>query len=104
MSTLDLEKEAHTFDLWQDLRAITKEDVLLQEWNSTVEKLKSQALEIVLSKDFTDKEHLQLSNQKLNRLQEEFGRLMGDRKTQLTLANDFFNSVNKVSVRSRWQP
>lgn len=101
MLTLDLGKDTQTFNSWQDLRAIIKEDVLLQEWNSTVEKLKSQALEILLLKDFTDKEHLQLSNQKLNRLQEEFGRLMVDRKTWLTLANDFFNSANKVSVRSR---
>ena len=96
-----LGKDTQTFNSWQDLCAITKEDVLLQEWNSTIEKLKSQALEILLSKDFTDKEHLQLSNQKLNRLQEEFGRLMVDRKTWLTLANDFFTSANKVSVRSR---
>lgn len=71
-------------------------EVRAKEWNSTVEKLKSQALEILLSKDFTDKEHLQLSNQNLNRLQEEFGRLMVDRKTRLTLANDFFNSANKA--------
>ncbi|CAO2596923.1 Coiled-coil domain-containing protein 141 [Lemmus lemmus] len=71
-------------------------EVRAKEWNSIVEKLKSQALEILLSKDLTDKEHLQLSNQKLNRLQEEFGRLMVDRKTRLTLANDFFNSANKA--------
>lgn len=44
-----------------------------------------------------EKKHLQLSNQKLNRLQEEFGQLMAERKTWLKKANDFFNSANKVS-------
>ena len=66
-----------------------------------IERLKSQALGILLSKDSAEKEHLQLSNQKLNRLQEEFGRLMVERKAWLTVANDFFTSANKVSVRPR---
>jgi len=66
-----------------------------------MEKLKSQALGILLSKDLTEKEHLQLSNQKLNRLQEEFGRLMVDRKAWLTMAHDFFTSANEVSVGPR---
>ncbi|KAL1786224.1 coiled-coil domain-containing protein 141 [Sigmodon hispidus] len=70
--------------------------VRAKEWNLTIEKLKSQALEILLAKDFTEKEHLQLSNQKLNQLQEEFGRLMVERKTWLMMANDFFNSANKA--------
>lgn len=64
-----------------------------------MEKLKSEALGILLSKEYVEKEHLQLSNQKLNWLQEEFGRLMVERKTWLKKANDFFNSANKVSVR-----
>lgn len=98
---LYLGREAQTFNC-DSVCAITKEDVLLQEWNSAIEKLKSQALEILLSKDFTEKEHLQLSNQKLSRLQEEFGRLMVERKAWLTMAHDFFNRANKVSVRSRW--
>nr|XP_048281849.1 coiled-coil domain-containing protein 141 isoform X2 [Myodes glareolus] len=95
----DLQEQSLGSSLSNNKELIRKHEdleVRAKEWNSTVEKLKSQALEIVLSKDFTDKEHLQLSNQKLNRLQEEFGRLMGDRKTRLTLANDFFNSVNKA--------
>lgn len=75
----------------------------MQEWNSTVEKLKSEAFEILLSKDRVEKDHLQLSNQKLNRLQEEFAQLLVERETWLRKANGFFNSVNKVSVRARWQ-
>ncbi|XP_052580379.1 coiled-coil domain-containing protein 141 isoform X3 [Peromyscus californicus insignis] len=71
-------------------------EVRAKEWNSTAERLKSQALEILLSKDFTEKEHLQLSNQKLSRLQEEFGQLMVERKAWLTMAHDFFNRANKA--------
>lgn len=78
----------------------TEDNDLLQEWNAAVEKLKSEALEILLSKDHVEKEHLQLSNQKLDRLQEEFGQLIAERKTWLKKANDFFNSANKVSARS----
>ncbi|XP_036110653.1 coiled-coil domain-containing protein 141 [Molossus molossus] len=65
-------------------------------WNAAVEKLKSEALEILLSRDHVQKEHLQLSNQKLNRLQEEFGQLIVERKTWLKKANAFFNSANKA--------
>ncbi|XP_036714500.1 coiled-coil domain-containing protein 141 isoform X3 [Balaenoptera musculus] len=67
-----------------------------QEWNSAVQKLKTEALGILLSKEDVEKEHLQLSNQKLTWLQEEFGRLMVERKTWLKKANDFFNSANKA--------
>ncbi|XP_054555865.1 coiled-coil domain-containing protein 141 isoform X1 [Talpa occidentalis] len=67
-----------------------------KEWNSAVEKLKSEALEILLSKDNVEKEHLQLSNQKLNQLQEEFDLLMVERETWLKKTNDFFNSTNKA--------
>lgn len=67
-----------------------------KEWNSTVEKLKSEALEILLSKHHAEREHLQLSNQKLNRLQEEFGQLIVERNTWLKKANEFFNSANKA--------
>ncbi|KAG8520336.1 Coiled-coil domain-containing protein 141, partial [Galemys pyrenaicus] len=66
------------------------------EWNSAVEKLKSEALEILLSKDNVEKEHLPLSNQKLNQLQEEFDLLMVERETWLKKTNDFFNSANKA--------
>ena len=72
----------------------------MQEWNSAVEKLKSEALRILLSKDYVEKEHLQLSHQKLSQLQEEFGQLMVERIIWLKKANEFFNSANKVSVRS----
>ncbi|KAJ8788618.1 hypothetical protein J1605_005349 [Eschrichtius robustus] len=68
----------------------------MQEWNSAVQKLKTEALGILLSKEDVEKEHLQLSNQKLTWLQEEFGRLMVERKTWLKKANDFFNSANKA--------
>ncbi|KAM5326428.1 coiled-coil domain-containing protein 141 isoform 2-T2 [Glossophaga mutica] len=67
-----------------------------KEWSSTVEKLRSEALEILLSKDHVEKEHLQLSHQKLNRLQEEFGQLIVERESWLEKANDFFNSANKA--------
>ncbi|XP_019509561.1 PREDICTED: coiled-coil domain-containing protein 141 [Hipposideros armiger] len=67
-----------------------------KEWNSTVEGLKSEALEILLSKDHVEREHLQVSNQKLNRLQEEFGQLIVERNTWLKKANEFFNSANKA--------
>ncbi|XP_060033620.1 coiled-coil domain-containing protein 141 isoform X2 [Erinaceus europaeus] len=70
--------------------------VKAKDWNSAVEKLKSEALEILLSKDYIEKEHLQLSNQKLNQLQDEFSQLMVERETWLKKANDFFNSANKA--------
>ncbi|XP_027721648.1 coiled-coil domain-containing protein 141 isoform X1 [Vombatus ursinus] len=81
----------------EDLIRKHKELVLAaKEWNSAVDKLKSEALNILLSEDYVEKEHLQLSNQKLNQLQEEFAHLMEKRKTLLQEANDFFNSVNKA--------
>ncbi|XP_071072344.1 coiled-coil domain-containing protein 141 [Dasypus novemcinctus] len=70
--------------------------IIAKEWNSTVEKLKSEALGILLSKNHVEKEHLQLSNQKLKWLQEELSQLMAERKTWLKKANDFFNSANKA--------
>jgi hypothetical protein len=81
--------------------AVTKENAFLQEWNSAVEKLKREALGIPPSKDCAERDHLQLSTQKLNQLQEEFAQLMVERKTWLIKANDFFNSANKVSMKSR---
>ncbi|XP_040601609.1 coiled-coil domain-containing protein 141 isoform X2 [Mesocricetus auratus] len=95
----DLQEQSLGSSLSDNKELIHKHEDLVvraKEWNSTIEKLKSQALEILLSKDFTEKEHLQLSNQKLNRLQEEFGRLMVERKTWLMMANDFFNSANEA--------
>ncbi|XP_075385585.1 coiled-coil domain-containing protein 141 isoform X2 [Tenrec ecaudatus] len=67
-----------------------------KEWNSAVERLRSEALGILLSKDHVEKEHLHLSNQKLNRLQEEFRQLMVERESWLKKANGFFNSANKA--------
>ncbi|XP_066201242.1 coiled-coil domain-containing protein 141 isoform X3 [Saccopteryx leptura] len=67
-----------------------------KEWDAAVERLKSEALEILLHKDHVQKEHLQLSHQKLHRLQEESAQLIAERKTWLNKANDFFHSANKA--------
>ncbi|XP_001501089.1 coiled-coil domain-containing protein 141 isoform X3 [Equus caballus] len=95
----DLQEQSLGSSLSDNEELIRKHEELIikaKEWNSTVEKLKSEALGILLSKDHVEKEHLQLSNQKLNQLQEECGRLMVERKTWLKKANDFFNSANKA--------
>ncbi|XP_036018293.1 coiled-coil domain-containing protein 141 isoform X3 [Mus musculus] len=94
----DLQEQSLGASLSDNRELICKHEDLIvkaKEWDSAVEKLKSQALGILLSKDLAGKEHLQLSNQKLNRLQEEFGRLMVERKAWLSMANDFFTSANK---------
>ncbi|XP_036985950.2 coiled-coil domain-containing protein 141 isoform X2 [Artibeus jamaicensis] len=67
-----------------------------KEWNSTLEKLKSEAPETLLSGDHVEEERLQLSHQKLSRLQEAFGQLIVERESWLKRANDFFNSANKA--------
>ncbi|XP_034641661.1 coiled-coil domain-containing protein 141 isoform X4 [Trachemys scripta elegans] len=67
-----------------------------KEWNSTVEKLKAEALKILFSEDYAEKEHLKLSNQKINLLQEELCHRMEERKTLLQEANDFFSAANKA--------
>uniref|UniRef100_A0A8C4MYD1 Coiled-coil domain containing 141 n=1 Tax=Equus asinus TaxID=9793 RepID=A0A8C4MYD1_EQUAS len=95
----DLQEQSLGSSLSDNEELIRKHEELIikaKEWNSAVEKLKSEALGILLSKDHVEKEHLQLSNQKLNQLQEECGRLMVERKTWLKKANDFFNSANKA--------
>lgn len=95
----DLQEQSLGSSLSDNKELIRKhEDLTIKakEWDLAMEKLKSQALGILLSKDLTEKEHLQLSNQKLNRLQEEFGRLMVDRKAWLTMAHDFFTSANEA--------
>ncbi|KAM9664187.1 coiled-coil domain-containing protein 141 [Trichechus inunguis] len=95
----DLQEQHLGSSLSDNEELIHKHEELMikaKEWNSAVERLKSEALEILLSKDYVEKEHLQLSNQKLNQLQEEFGRLMVERETWLKKANDFFNSANKA--------
>ncbi|KAL2774759.1 coiled-coil domain-containing protein 141 isoform 2, partial [Daubentonia madagascariensis] len=95
----DLQEQSLGSTLSDNEELICKHEELMikaKEWDSAVEKLKSEALGILLSKDHVEKEQLQLSNQKLNRLQKEFGRLMVERNTWLKKANDFFNSANKA--------
>ncbi|XP_057602690.1 coiled-coil domain-containing protein 141 isoform X2 [Hippopotamus amphibius kiboko] len=95
----DLQEQSLGSSLSENEELIRKHEQLIikaKEWNSAVEKLKSEALGILLCKEYVEKEHLQLSNQKLNRLREEFGQLMVERKTWLKKANDFFNSANKA--------
>ncbi|XP_068924656.1 coiled-coil domain-containing protein 141 [Petaurus breviceps papuanus] len=95
----DLQKQHLGSSLSENEELIRKHKELVlkaKEWNSAVDTLKSKALRILLTEDYVEKEHLQLSNQKLNQLQEEFAQLMEKRKTLLQEANDFFNSVNKA--------
>ncbi|XP_008053534.1 coiled-coil domain-containing protein 141 [Carlito syrichta] len=95
----DLQEQSLGSSLSDNEDLIRKHEELIikaKEWNSAIEKLKREALGILLSRDYVEKEHLQLSNQKLNRLQEEFGQLMVERNTWLKKANDFFNSANKA--------
>uniref|UniRef100_A0A2K6KU87 Coiled-coil domain containing 141 n=1 Tax=Rhinopithecus bieti TaxID=61621 RepID=A0A2K6KU87_RHIBE len=95
----DLQEQSLGSSLSDNEDLIRKHEELIikaKEWNSAVEKLKSGALRILLSKDYVEKEHLQLSHQKLSQLQEEFGQLMVERNTWLKKANEFFNSANKA--------
>ncbi|XP_072468614.1 coiled-coil domain-containing protein 141 isoform X2 [Notamacropus eugenii] len=95
----DLQKQHLGSSLSENEELIRKHKELelkAKEWNSAVDKLKSEALRILLTENYVEKEHLQLSNQKLNHLQEEFAQLMEKRKTLLQEANDFYNSVNKA--------
>uniref|UniRef100_A0A2K5LHP6 Coiled-coil domain containing 141 n=3 Tax=Cercocebus atys TaxID=9531 RepID=A0A2K5LHP6_CERAT len=95
----DLQEQSLGSSLSDNEDLIRKHEELIikaKEWNSAVEKLKSGALRILLSKDYAEKEHLQLSHQKLSQLQEEFGQLMVERNTWLKKANEFFNSANKA--------
>ncbi|XP_044282879.1 coiled-coil domain-containing protein 141 isoform X7 [Varanus komodoensis] len=68
----------------------------VKEWNSTLEELKTDALGILFSEDYAEKEHLKLANQKINLLQQEVNRSMNERKTLLQEANDFFIAANKA--------
>ncbi|XP_040853863.1 coiled-coil domain-containing protein 141-like [Ochotona curzoniae] len=95
----DLQEQSLGSSLSDNEELIRKHEELViqaKEWNLAVEKLEREALGILLSKDHVENAHVQLSNQKLNRLQEEFGRLLAERKTWLQKANEFFNSVNKA--------
>ncbi|XP_065607290.1 coiled-coil domain-containing protein 141 isoform X3 [Cyrtonyx montezumae] len=71
-------------------------EVRVKEWNSTVEQLEAEALKILLSEDYTEKEHLNLSNQKIHLLREEVSCHMEKRKALLEEANDFFNMAGKA--------
>nr|XP_025705038.1 coiled-coil domain-containing protein 141 [Callorhinus ursinus] len=95
----DLQEQSLGSSLSDNEELICKHEELIikaKEWNSAVEKLESDALGILLSKGYVEKEHLQLSNQKLHQLQGECDRLMVERKTWLKKANVFFNSANKA--------
>ncbi|XP_077772630.1 coiled-coil domain-containing protein 141 isoform X3 [Podarcis muralis] len=65
-------------------------------WSSSVEDLKSEALKILFSEEYAEKEHLKLSNQKMNLLQQEVNRCMEERKTLLQEANEFFTAAAKA--------
>nr|XP_051704352.1 coiled-coil domain-containing protein 141 isoform X3 [Oryctolagus cuniculus] len=95
----DLQEQSLGSSLSDNEELIRKHEELIikaKEWTLAVEKLESEARGILLSKDHAENEHLQLSNQKLNRLQEELGQLMVERKTWLQKANEFFSSANKA--------
>ncbi|XP_056205427.1 coiled-coil domain-containing protein 141 isoform X1 [Falco biarmicus] len=78
------------------LQELEEMEIKLKEWNSTVEQLEAEALNILLSEDYTEKEHLKLSNQKICLLREEARFHMEERKALLQEANDFFHTAGKV--------
>ncbi|XP_062972381.1 coiled-coil domain-containing protein 141 [Elgaria multicarinata webbii] len=78
------------------LQEHTEMENKVKEWNSALEDLKSDALRILFSEEYAEKEHLKLSNQKINLLQQEVNRCMDERKTLLQETNDFFNTAKKA--------
>ncbi|XP_054065886.1 coiled-coil domain-containing protein 141 isoform X2 [Rissa tridactyla] len=78
------------------LQELDEMEVKVKEWNCTVEQLEAEALKILLSEDYTEKEHLKFSNQKLSLLREEVCFHMEERKALLQEANDFFHTAGKV--------
>lgn len=64
-----------------------------------MEQLEGEAFRILLSEDYTEKEHLKLSNQKICLLQEEVCFHMEERKALLQEANDFFHAAGKVGKK-----
>ncbi|KAM7049074.1 coiled-coil domain-containing protein 141 isoform 4-T4 [Acridotheres tristis] len=78
------------------LQELEEMEVKVKEWNYTVEQLEGEAFRILLSEDYTEKEHLKLSNQKICLLQEEVCFHMEERKALLQEANDFFHAASKV--------
>ncbi|XP_042730459.1 coiled-coil domain-containing protein 141 isoform X5 [Lagopus leucura] len=71
-------------------------EVKVKEWNFTVEQLEAEALKILLSEDYAEKEHLNISNQKIHLLRGEVCCHMEERKALLQEANDFFNAADKA--------
>ncbi|XP_065493296.1 coiled-coil domain-containing protein 141 isoform X3 [Caloenas nicobarica] len=78
------------------LQELEEMEVKVKEWILTVEQLEADALKILLSEDYTEKEHLKLSNQKICLLQQEVCFHMEERKALLQEANDFFHTAAKV--------
>ncbi|XP_056352634.1 coiled-coil domain-containing protein 141 [Oenanthe melanoleuca] len=78
------------------LQELEEMEVKVKEWNYTVEQLEGEAFRILLAEDYTEKEHLKLSNQKICQLQEEVCFHMQERKALLQEANDFFHAAGKV--------
>ncbi|XP_048166101.1 coiled-coil domain-containing protein 141 isoform X4 [Corvus hawaiiensis] len=78
------------------LQELEEMEVKVKEWNYSVEQLEGEAFRILLSEDYTEKEHLKLSNQKICLLQEEVSFHMEERKALLQEANDFFHAAGKV--------
>ncbi|KAM6080880.1 coiled-coil domain-containing protein 141 isoform 2-T2 [Theristicus caerulescens] len=78
------------------LQELEEMEVKVKEWNSTVKQLEAEALKILLSEDYTEKEHLKLSNRKICLLREEVCFHMEERKALLQEANDFFHTAGKV--------
>lgn len=64
-----------------------------------MEQLEAEALKILLSEDYTEKEHLKFSNQKICLLREEVCFHMEERKALLQEANDFFRTAGKVGKK-----
>ncbi|XP_041259646.1 coiled-coil domain-containing protein 141 isoform X5 [Onychostruthus taczanowskii] len=78
------------------LQELEEMEVKVKEWNYTVQQLEGEAFRILLSEDYTEKEHLKLSNQKICLLQEEVCFHMEERKALLQEANDFFHAAGEV--------
>ncbi|XP_066178828.1 coiled-coil domain-containing protein 141 isoform X2 [Sylvia atricapilla] len=78
------------------LHELEEMEVKVKEWSYKVEQLEGEAFRILLSEDYTEKEHLKLSNQKICLLQEEVCFHMEERKALLHEANDFFHAAGKV--------
>ncbi|XP_032879745.1 coiled-coil domain-containing protein 141 isoform X2 [Amblyraja radiata] len=65
-----------------------------KEFTSVIERLKTEADEMMLNAEVTENEQLAFLNQKLKPMCEEFWLLMKDRETLLQEAHHFFGSAN----------